>query len=97
MGEPMKPATNRLRGAVVQVERCADLLDASLVHDRDAVGERHGCGPAGPACSRAFQRERTRAWVLLRSCRASGKGPLLVLILEANDGHFGQGTQSAEV
>ena len=40
-GEPMKPATKRLAGAVVEVERRADLLDAAVVHDDDLVGHGH--------------------------------------------------------
>ena len=40
-GEPMNWATNRLAGMVVELERRADLLDAAVVHDDDAVGHRH--------------------------------------------------------
>ena len=38
----MKPATNRLSGLVVELERRADLLDQPVVHDDDLVGHGHG-------------------------------------------------------
>ena len=37
----MKPATNRLAGLPVELERLADLLDPAVLHDHDAVAERH--------------------------------------------------------
>ena len=37
----MKPATKRLAGRVVELERRADLLDDAVVHDDDAVGHGH--------------------------------------------------------
>ena len=40
-GEPMKPATKRLAGSVVELERRADLLDAPGAQHDDAVGQRH--------------------------------------------------------
>ena len=40
-GEPMKPATNRLAGPVIERERRPDLLDDALVDDDDLGGERH--------------------------------------------------------
>ena len=41
-GVPMKRATNRLAGRVVDLAGRADLLEAAGGHDRDAVGHRHG-------------------------------------------------------
>ena len=38
----MKPATKRLAGPVVEVERAADLLDPAQVHHHDALGHGHG-------------------------------------------------------
>ena len=37
----MKPATNRCRRPIIEVERRADLLDHAVAHDNDAVGHRH--------------------------------------------------------
>ena len=37
----MKPATKRLRGRVVELERRADLLDAAAAQHHDLVGHRH--------------------------------------------------------
>ena len=41
VGEPMKPATNRLFGLVVELERRADLRDRAAVEHDDLVGHRH--------------------------------------------------------
>ena len=41
-GEPMKPATNRLSGLLVELERRADLLDVAGVQHHDLVGHGHG-------------------------------------------------------
>ena len=41
-GLPMKPATNRLRGVVVELLRGADLLEQAVAHDRDPLAHRHG-------------------------------------------------------
>ena len=38
----MKPATNWLAGAVVELERGAHLLDDAVMHDHDLVGHGHG-------------------------------------------------------
>ena len=38
----MKPATNRLAGRVVEIERRADLLDDAVMHHHDLVGHGHG-------------------------------------------------------
>ena len=38
----MNPATNRLCGLVVEIERRADLLDEAVVHHDDLVGHGHG-------------------------------------------------------
>ncbi len=43
-GEPMKPATNRLTGLVVELLRAADLLQLALPHHRDPIAERHRLG-----------------------------------------------------
>ena len=40
-GEPMKPATNRLSGRAVELERRADLLDLAGVQHHDLVGHGH--------------------------------------------------------
>ena len=40
-GEPMKPATKRRRRAAEHLVGRADLLDVTVAHDDDAVGERH--------------------------------------------------------
>ena len=40
-GLPMKPATNRLIGVVVELLRRADLLEQALAHDRDPAAHRH--------------------------------------------------------
>ena len=40
-GLPMKPATKRVRGIVVQFLRRADLLDHAVVHHHHAVGQGH--------------------------------------------------------
>ena len=40
-GEPMKPATNLFGGPVVELERVADLLHDAVLHDHDAVAQRH--------------------------------------------------------
>ncbi len=40
-GEPMNPATNVLRGPVVERQRVADLLDHAVAHHDDLVGHRH--------------------------------------------------------
>ena len=37
----MKPATNRLAGRSIELERCAHLLDATRVHHDDLVGHGH--------------------------------------------------------
>ena len=41
-GEPMKPATNRFVGPVVEVERRVDLHELAELHHRDPVAHRHG-------------------------------------------------------
>ena len=41
-GLPMKPATNRFDGSVVEVLRRVELLEHAVAHDRDAVAHRHG-------------------------------------------------------
>jgi len=41
-GEPRKPAANRVRGALVDLERWADLLDVAGVEHDQAIGEGHG-------------------------------------------------------
>ena len=43
-GEPMKPATKRLTGLVVELARRVDLLQHARAHDGDAVAERHRLG-----------------------------------------------------
>ena len=43
-GEPMNPATNRLRRLVVELLGRADLLDDAAAHDRDPVAEGHRLG-----------------------------------------------------
>ena len=40
-GEPMKPATNSVHRAVVEIERAAGLLDDAVAHHDDLVGHRH--------------------------------------------------------
>ena len=42
LGEPMKPATKRLAGCLVELERRAELLDVAGVQHDDAVGHGHG-------------------------------------------------------
>ncbi len=41
VGEPMKPATKRVAGRRNTSSGVPDLLDQSVAHDDDAVGERH--------------------------------------------------------
>ena len=41
LGEPRKPATKRVAGPLIEVERGARLLDLAGIHEHDAVGERH--------------------------------------------------------
>ena len=43
-GEPIKPATNRFCGSLIQIRRRVDLLDDPAAHDRHAVAERHRLG-----------------------------------------------------
>ena len=41
VGAPMKPATNRLAGVIVERARRPDLLQHAAAHRRDAVAHRH--------------------------------------------------------
>ena len=42
LGEPMKPATNRLAGSFIKLERRAVLLDVANVQHDDPIGHGHG-------------------------------------------------------
>ncbi len=43
-GEPMKPATNRFRGLVVELAGRGELLQDTATHDGDPVTQRHSLG-----------------------------------------------------